>query len=85
MPLPGSWISATYLYYKLKPLNTILNSAEYTMTRERIFLFPKPHRCTQCNYQAVVCAGKRHKHRTPGRQGGPPGWRKMTQPGEFCW
>jgi hypothetical protein len=41
MPLSGSWISATYLFKnKLKALNTLLNSAEHTITSERVFLFP---------------------------------------------
>jgi hypothetical protein len=36
MLLPGSWISATCLFKnKLKALNTLLNSAKYTKTRER--------------------------------------------------
>jgi hypothetical protein len=39
--LPGSWISAIYLFKnKFQALNTLLNSAEYTITRERVFLFP---------------------------------------------
>jgi hypothetical protein len=37
MPLPGSWISATYL---VKKISTKLYSAEYTITREKVFLFP---------------------------------------------
>ncbi len=46
MPLPGSWITATYLYInKLKALNALLNSAEYTITRKREFLFPSLKIC----------------------------------------
>jgi hypothetical protein len=41
MPLPGSWISATYLFQnKFKDLNKLLKSAAYTITRESVFLFP---------------------------------------------
>ncbi len=41
MPLSGSWISATGLFKnKIKALNTLLKSAEYTITRERVFLLP---------------------------------------------
>jgi hypothetical protein len=41
MPLPDSWISATYLFKnKFKALNTLLNSAEHTITRGRVFVFP---------------------------------------------
>jgi hypothetical protein len=36
MPLPGSWI---YLEV-FKTLNTLWNSAEYTITRGKVFLFP---------------------------------------------
>jgi hypothetical protein len=40
MPLSGSWISAKYLFKnKFKALNLLLNSAKYTITRERVFLF----------------------------------------------
>jgi hypothetical protein len=40
-PLPETWISATHLYEnKFKALNTLLNSAEYTKTRERVLFFP---------------------------------------------
>ena len=39
MPLPGSRISATYLFKnKLKALNTLINSAEYTIKQETVFL-----------------------------------------------
>jgi hypothetical protein len=41
LQLPGSWISAIYLFKtKFKALNTSLNSARYTIIRERVFLFP---------------------------------------------
>ncbi len=41
MLLPGSWISATYLFKnKFNSLDTLLNSAEYAKTKERVFLFP---------------------------------------------
>ncbi len=37
---PGSSISATYLFKnKLRALNTLLNSDEYNITRERVFYF----------------------------------------------
>jgi hypothetical protein len=43
MPMSGSWISSTYLFKnKFNSLNTLLNSAEYAKTRERVFLFPCP-------------------------------------------
>jgi hypothetical protein len=39
--LPGIWIYATYLFEnKFKALHTLLNRAEYTITRKRVFLFP---------------------------------------------
>jgi hypothetical protein len=49
MPMPASWISATYLFKnKFKALNTLLNIAECTITRERIFFFmPKNLAWTQ--------------------------------------
>ncbi len=38
MTLPGSRISATYLFKnKLKALNTLINSAEYTIKQEKVF------------------------------------------------
>jgi hypothetical protein len=41
MPLPESWISAIYLFKnKFKALNTLLNIAECTITRETVYLFP---------------------------------------------
>jgi hypothetical protein len=41
MPLPGSSISATYLFKnKLRALNTLLKRAEYNIISERAFLFP---------------------------------------------
>jgi hypothetical protein len=41
MPLPGSSISATYLFKnKLRSLNTLLKRAEYNIISERAFLFP---------------------------------------------
>jgi hypothetical protein len=40
MPLPGSWNSATYFFKnKFKAFNTLLNSAEHTITREEYFCF----------------------------------------------
>jgi hypothetical protein len=37
----NSWISSTYLSKNnVKALNTLLNSADYTITREGVFLFP---------------------------------------------
>ncbi len=40
MPLPGCWIYAAYLFKdKFKALNTLLNIAEYTITRKRVFCF----------------------------------------------
>jgi hypothetical protein len=39
MLLPGSSISATYLFKnKFKALNTLINSAEYTIKQEKVFL-----------------------------------------------
>ncbi len=63
MPLPGSWIYATYLFKnKFKALNTLLNSAEYTITRNRICLFPclkillgHSNRWTLCNHHEPSC------------------------------
>jgi hypothetical protein len=41
MPLPDSWYSDIYLFRsKFKALNTLFNSAEYTIRRENVFLFP---------------------------------------------
>ncbi len=59
MPLPGCWIYDTYFFKdKFKALNTLLNSAEYTITRKREFLFPclqilleHSTRWTLCNHQ----------------------------------
>ncbi len=45
MTLPGSWISATFLF---KNKLSLLNRAEYTITKERVFLFvPKSLAWTQ--------------------------------------
>jgi hypothetical protein len=63
MPLPGSWISATYLVKnKFNALNKLLNSAKYTIRRESVILFlcqkillGHSNRWTQCN-QVVVYA-----------------------------
>ncbi len=52
MPLPGSWISAPYFKNKQKALNTLLNSAEYTITRERVFLLP----CLQSQIRIMEAA-----------------------------
>ncbi len=50
MPLLGSWIYATFLFKnKFKDLNKLLNSAEYTITRKRVFLFA--WLWTLCNHQ----------------------------------
>jgi hypothetical protein len=41
VPLPGSWISATYLLKnKFKALKNLLIRAKYTIKRERVLLFP---------------------------------------------
>ncbi len=63
MPLPGSSISATYLFKnKLRALNTLLKRAEYNITRERVFLFPclktlhgHTNRWTLCNHYKPSC------------------------------
>ena len=63
MPMPGSWIYATYLFEnKFKALHTLLNSAEYTITRKRVFLFPclkillgHSNRLTLCNPHQPSC------------------------------
>jgi hypothetical protein len=56
VPLPGSWISAKYLFFKkFKAFNTLLNSNELTKRMERVFLLLKillghSNRWTQCNH-----------------------------------
>ncbi len=41
MTLPGNWISATYLFkIKFKALKALFNSSKYTISRERVMLFP---------------------------------------------
>jgi hypothetical protein len=62
-PLPGSWISATFLFMnKFKTSNTLLNSTEYTITRGRLFLYPclkiflgHSNRWTHCIHQEPSC------------------------------
>ncbi len=63
MPLPGSWIYATdLLKSKFKALNTLLHSAEYTISRKRVFLFQclkillgHSSRWTLCNHHEQSC------------------------------
>ncbi len=63
MPKPGSWIFAVCLFKtNFKALNTLSNSAEYTITRKRVILFPclkillgHSNRCTQCDHQEPSC------------------------------
>jgi hypothetical protein len=62
MPLPGSWISAKYLFInKFKALSILLNGAKHKQGKEYFLFMPKnlvwtkQQRWTQCNHHKQSC------------------------------
>ncbi len=78
MPFPGCWIYAAYfLKDKFKALNTLLNSAEYTITRKSVFLFPCPQTLLEHSNRWTLCDHQKPTQLRCGVRSSWEGWARI--------